>query len=331
MSFLGSEFARSGTGLPEFPCMCTLRMAYVLQPHLASRKLAQCCADLGVAAEDGHSALGDARAAAKLLLAFLAQARRSGLLDLEALGCKPLELPPPGWIATPPSGRSLCRSRAAARRVERQSYLARLVERLDGHGASDPDVAAYLDVLDRALEDRRVTQDEAAELLRTAEEWGLSSAQVLEAHRGYLGGLVQVALADGIVTPTERQDLEDVSRHLGLDSSALDTLLAQPSGETLPPPGAKVGGRADSLTGLTVCFTGTLIGRLGGQPITRAKAQELARGAGLVVLEGVTKDLDILVVADADSMSGKAKKARQHGVRIMAEGVFWRAIGVQVE
>jgi hypothetical protein len=56
--------------------------------------------------------------------------------------------------------------------------------------------------------------------------------------------------------------------------------------------------------------------------------QALARAAGLVVHERVTKALDVLVVADADSLSGKAAKARSSGTRIMAETSFWPAIGL---
>lgn len=51
----------------------------------------------------------------------------------------------------------------------------------------------------------------------------------------------------------------------------------------------------------------------------------------MVVKKNVTKRLDCLVVADPDSMSGKARKAREYGVRILAEPVFWRAVGVDVE
>lgn len=56
----------------------------------------------------------------------------------------------------------------------------------------------------------------------------------------------------------------------------------------------------------------------------------LALQAGLVVRERVTRDLDILVVADPYTRSRKAESARRHGIRIMAEAAFWRAIGVQV-
>lgn len=45
----------------------------------------------------------------------------------------------------------------------------------------------------------------------------------------------------------------------------------------------------------------------------------------------MTKDLDILVVADPHTKSGKAAAARRNGVRIMAKAAFWQAIGWQVE
>ena len=48
-------------------------------------------------------------------------------------------------------------------------------------------------------------------------------------------------------------------------------------------------------------------------------------------MDCVTKKLDLLVLADPHSQSGKAKKARQYGIRILHEPVFWKAIGVAVK
>lgn len=64
--------------------------------------------------------------------------------------------------------------------------------------------------------------------------------------------------------------------------------------------------------------------------MTRQKATDLATAAGLTVLPRVTKKLDLLVMADPDSMSGKAKQAREYGVRLIAETAFWEMIGVEV-
>lgn len=68
-----------------------------------------------------------------------------------------------------------------------------------------------------------------------------------------------------------------------------------------------------------------------GTRISRALAEQLAGEAGLEVRSCVSKGLSLLVVADPDTQSIKAKKARQYGVRIMAEAAFWRALGVVVE
>jgi DNA polymerase-3 subunit epsilon len=57
----------------------------------------------------------------------------------------------------------------------------------------------------------------------------------------------------------------------------------------------------------------------------------LARRAGLEPVDGVTKKLDMLVVGDPETLSGKAKKAHQYGVRILHEPVFWKLLGVEVE
>jgi len=80
-----------------------------------------------------------------------------------------------------------------------------------------------------------------------------------------------------------------------------------------------------------VCFTGELQCHHDGQVISRELAEELATRAGLVVVESVTKKLDLLVLADPHTQSGKAQKARQYRIRIMHEPVFWKDIGVKVE
>jgi DNA polymerase-3 subunit epsilon len=58
---------------------------------------------------------------------------------------------------------------------------------------------------------------------------------------------------------------------------------------------------------------------------------EIAETHGMEVAESVTKTLDVLVVADPLTQSGKGRKARQYGIRIMHEPVFWRTLGVEVE
>jgi DNA polymerase III subunit epsilon len=332
VGFLAAECGRAGFPLPPMPALCTLRLAYLLAPRLASRKLTDCCSNAGITMGMAHSALGDDRATAQLLAFYLNAGRAAGLHGLAAFGCQPLTLPDAPWCRVAPSGRCLHRDQAARARRERATYLARLVDRLDPVAAGGAEVAAYLDLLDRALEDRRITEAEAGALLATAQEWGLSRDQVTTAHQQYLRALVTAARADEVVSPAERHDLASVCALLGLPPTMLEAQLA----DRTPPPGGvtaprEAGTTAKDLAGGTVCFTGSLSGRLDGEPVTRARAEQLATAAGLVVAPGVTKGLDLLVVADPDSLSAKARKARQYGTRIMAEAVFWQAIGVAVE
>jgi len=135
-----------------------------------------------------------------------------------------------------------------------------------------------------------------------------------------------------VVSPAERHDLESVSALLGLSPAQLESRLAGPTPPVARDAGSpEAGTTAKHLAGRTVCFTGSLSGRLDGEPITRTRAEQLATVAGLIVAPRVTKGLDLLVVADPDSLSAKARKAREYGTRIMAEAVFWQAIGVGVE
>jgi DNA polymerase-3 subunit epsilon len=332
LSFLTAECNQVGYSFPAMPALCTLRLAYLLQPGPASRRLADCCASVGIGLDGAHSALEDARATAQLLLAYLDGGRARGLDTLRAFGCQPLILPRETWCRATPSGRCLRREQAARERGERTTYLARLVDRLDTTGVASPEVAAYLDLLDRALEDRRITDLEADALLATAREWGLAGDQVTDAHYHYLRALVAVAWADGVISPAERRDLEGVSALLGVRPMVLAELLAAPiAAATRHPASSQPSTTASRLAGQTVCFTGALSSRLAGEPITRTQAERLAAAAGLIVAPRVTKALDLLVVADPDSLSSKARKAREYGTRIMAEAVFWQTIGISVE
>jgi DNA polymerase-3 subunit epsilon len=187
-------------------------------------------------------------------------------------------------------------------------------------------------LLDRVLEDRHVDDSEGDALISMAETWGLSGPQTRLAHCAYINQLALAALADGVVTEAERRGLALVARLLGqqrdLEEILRKAAAQAPVGQTLSPPASSAD---NSLAGKRVCFTGECQCCYDGQIISRELAEELSTEAGLIVMGSVTKKLDLLVVADPQSQSGKAKKARQYGIRILHEPVFWKAIGVRVE
>jgi DNA polymerase III subunit epsilon len=325
LGFLHSEYARVGIELPQFPALCTLHLAYRFHTT-PSRKLGVCCAEAGVDHHDDHTAAGDARACLDLLSHYL---RRAGRCRLGDLGCDCDELPDPGWIRIMPTGRALPRSEVAVLRARELGYLSRLVEHLPGSEGSSVREAEYLCLLDRVLEDRALTREEAHSLCAAARSWGMSQHDVSGAHQAYLWALVRQAKADGVVTDLELRDLARVAELLGIDAETLVRLL-----DTLTPAdhsAQQASASANALAGKSICFTGELLGMIAGQRVTREMAENLACKAGMLVKPGVSKSLDILVVADPDTQSGKARKAREYGTRIMAEATFWQAVGLRVD
>jgi hypothetical protein len=172
-----------------------------------------------------------------------------------------------------------------------------------------------------------VSEVEADLLVATGADWGLSSERIAQAHRDYLSALIEAAWADTVVCDAERRELFAVGFWLGVDEPEVTKLVsARQACATNAPPLAR-----RRLVGLSVCFTGQLTCSQNGRPITRGAAHRLATQAGLTVAERVTKNLDLLVVADPHTQSGKARKARDYGTRILAEPAFWRLLGINVD
>jgi len=321
VSLLSGEFDRLGVAIPSPARLCTMRMAYKLGP--SQRKLTSCCDYFGIPLDRPHCALEDARATLSLVRKYKALADEQGLCVFADLGAyfyaDDCEFP-----SLPLSGKVFTRSQFEAN--PRPSYLQRLVERLPEIGGIE--TAAYCCALDRVLEDRRVTIEEMEELLLLAERAALSRSAVIEAHRDYLRGLVLIALSDGVISASERDDLECVNQLLGFEDDHLDQIIHCIGSNAAPIATAEV---KPELVGKKVCFTGALTSAIGGKPISRDTAMKLAGDKGLVAVDSVTKSTDILVLADPDSMSGKAKKARQYGTRLMSDRAFWILIGVQID
>jgi DNA polymerase III epsilon subunit-like protein/uncharacterized membrane protein YebE (DUF533 family) len=320
--FLESEFSRLGCQLPECFSICTMELA-------GGGSLTNCCRDHGFSVEgEAHHALADARAAARLLACLLSDQPRTVQ--------KLRQLVPIQWPTVPATGKQpVTRDESRRRQSEPPNFIQRLLGRRHDHAlpdATDGAVIAYGALLDRALEDRLVDDSEADALVEMATRWGLTGDQIEHAHRNYLNQLASAALADGTVTETERRDLNLVARLLGQARYDLDEILSEAAAmlsETHRKP-ISAGAVEASLVGMRVCFTGELQCQLAGQSISRELAEELATKAGLIAVDSVTKKCDLLVLADPHSQSGKANKARQYGIRIVHEPVFWNAIGVRL-
>ncbi|MGH3624246.1 MAG: exonuclease domain-containing protein [Sciscionella sp.] len=302
--FLSAEYARAGAGLDiqTVPGLCTMRLAHDFLPA-SNRQLSVCCQAAGVEFTDAHAALPDARACAGLLASFIRAAGRpepwAPLLDVSQSIT---------WPALRPCGRTVLRGQTESLPTH---FLARLVEHLPPV-SEPPQADSYLALLDAALLDRHLCATEQDALSERAVALHLRLDEVVALHRTYLLALACVTLADGTVTAVERADLLAVADLLGLGQQAVDEALLV---ATTGPADLSVQRRQGLALGDLVVFTGQMV-----QP--RETWEQRAVSAGLQVTGGVTKKTRLVVAADPDSMSGKAKKARDYGIPVVTENAF---------
>ena len=303
--FLKREFEILGIDLGFFDGICTMELMSASFPH-SPRKLSKCCQLLGIPLGVAHTALDDARMSAKVAAHIMNQ------FGFPAI--------PPPMVAPKvslQSGPPLKRSEVQTIQATQGNFLAALIADLPpsnlNSGKLAIPTAQYLELLDRILEDRLIDKDEAIFLQMTAAELGLSADYVKVINSTYFVSLCRAANSDGVVSQVEKNDLAMVGQLLEIDDwdqLVNDAMTAGSSPQTI----------RNNLTGLSVCFTGQM-------QISRSDCEKIALEKGLVVRERVTKDLDLLVVADPLTASNKAKTARSFGTRIIYEQAFFALLG----
>jgi DNA polymerase-3 subunit epsilon len=222
--FLAAELTREEIFLPALPASCTLKLSYRMNPDLESHKLESCCQCVGIPPAPFHSALEDARVTGNLFLRYVTDGGGAGMKVTDLLEHGQLVFPI-DWPIVAPTHRVRARPSRSSGRLD-APYVARLIANLPQVEATAA-TAPYVDLLDRALADRRITEAEAAALEATSIAWGLSQGDVAGANLAYLDALVRAALEDDVITHIERTDLMDVARLLGITQGGLDALVAK--------------------------------------------------------------------------------------------------------
>jgi DNA polymerase-3 subunit epsilon len=317
--FLFAELERSGIGIWSRPAfLCTMQLARHFLPG-SGRSLGDCCAAYDIRPGGAHRALSDAAATGKLLAAYLADARRDPSLAVPFIG-----LAGSRWPSTATSARPApLKPRPTLSAVPTASvFLGRLADRMPPTAVADADAIEYLALLDRALIDRALSVHEAAELQALAERHGIGRAVAEGLHREYFQALTRVAWEDGILTEAEIDELLAVSELLELPTSFIEQALDPQRAARIMfeprPPDAPAGGFALA-PGDAVVLTGEM-----ARP--RAEWEAELAAAGLAVGSGVTKRTRLLVAADPDTLSGKARKARDYGIPIASEHALPRLL-----
>ncbi|MGW8432615.1 exonuclease domain-containing protein [Curtobacterium citreum] len=315
--FLHAEFDRIGVRSPfsdASRALCTMRLALEFLPG-SGRKLADCCSAYDIELTDAHEALADARATSQLLAAYMATSADRSRWDTWGATAAGLTWPRvpstgAGWLPRRRGGAAVTRSR-----VDRATDRMPAV---DGSGAA----FQYAALLDAALADGLLSTSETAALEALAQDSGLTTDQQRRLHHRYFDDLVEAVWADGILTIQEHIQLERVAALLGIPNDRLeDAVHSRKPGERRAATAAVE--PEDESVSLDESSIVTLTGEMRrGRAAIEA---DLAR-YGIRTAPAVTKKTTVLIAADVDSLSGKAKKARQYGIPILGEDVLEEAL-----
>ncbi|WP_244975626.1 3'-5' exonuclease [Mycobacterium kubicae] len=289
---IDQEFSRTGVEIDWGSGLDTLRAT--------GCKLGVACAEYDIRQQGSHRALFDARATGQLLFAICEAFNHT---------CFPVAVRP---LHRTPARRVLTRDGFVSVPVD-VPYLVSLSRGVH----ADPDVAAYVTLLDRAVADLRLTAAERDELSSLATELGLGDRHRERAHREFLNGLIDAALEDSIVTDEELEQLCRVAALLNIDAE----LVSQRTSRY-----RLADGTITLHPGLHVCFTGAALDEL-GNPIDRETILEAeARRHGLIPKDACTKSCGLVIAADTASQSSKVKAARRYGTPVAALGDYRRAL-----
>jgi len=317
LRFVMAELERAGVEVWQPPeSLCTMQLARHFLPG-AGRSLQDCCASYNIENEDAHRALADATATAQLLHCYIADtsdrefwnSHLSAALDYQ-------------WPSTAQLGEAPAHPRSESNApLNASSFLARISLKL-------PELAGlaehvdYLALLDRALLDRQISVHEADALVALAENLGISRSTITTLHGEYFDCLVRTAWADGELSDEELADIVAVADLLDISTQR----IAQATDAVL------WAGLAQTVTQQRIAETafqlvaGDLIVLTGDMSRPREQIEAVLTSRGFVPWNAVTKKVKLVVAADADSLSGKARKARDYGITVIDEAALWALI-----
>lgn len=317
--FLLAELERAGYWvMSNLVALCTMQLARDFLPG-AGRSLSDCCAALDIDLVEAHRASADALATAHLLGAYIQSTddREFWFSHIGAAldhGWPPVSTISAEWMPRPSSAHPV--------EVTAVSFLSRITIKMPEY-AGPAECLNYLALLDCCLLDRHLSAHEAEALVSLAEDLGIDRTTVEDLHVEYFEELARIAWADGVLAKSEMADLVEVGNLLDLStvtiSRAFDEFRwssASSASESRP---AKV----ETFT----LAPGDLIVLTGEMLRPRSDWEEHLVLRGFTPWNAVTKKVKLLVAADPDSLSGKARKARDYGITIVDEAGLARMVG----
>lgn len=163
------------------------------------------------------------------------------------------------------------------------------------------DLTSYIELLRDIMEDGKIDPDEAEKLRKfEAEKFETNSSAKITARRAYVHEEIDIALEDEILDESEEIHLHNIVRELHQGSDIVDRRLRQ----------YKV--REIEIEPLS---HGTLVVRTGvSQGMNEGDIERILSEHGFTVHGNISKKVKLIVAADLESNSSKARKAREYGI-----------------
>jgi DNA polymerase-3 subunit epsilon len=326
LAFLRAEFRGAGWKLPYLASYCTLEGSYDYLPDAERRRLVDCCWATGVTLNDAHSALGDARATAGLLGAYLAHGgpAQDALSEAATIASRaswptgPDQAPLSREERNEASGRPrpfrIAPPKPKAPALIRQISTLSLAEVIDEGAPAG--TTAYIELLFAALEDGEISESEVVELTEIQQAYNLTDSDISAAHEAFLLALAHAAVDDGHISHDERAELHDLARLLSVPTVKVKSVIDRADAARHARLGSTLGPLPETWTlgeplrvGDRVAFTGCDEGQ-------RERLEKQAEQLGVRVMNNVSK-LTVTLVTDGSFSGGKLAKATELGTRLV--------------
>ena len=320
--FAHGELTASGNFRGKsIPYLCTMTLAKQYKVGRTA-KLSDVALALGIHNSQAHSALADAIATAQVLEYFLREtsASKDPLWRKAVAAASTCADYCHGELTEDPLHVTRADAARAREALRSGAWVNKAVGARDIPAESL--AAQYFRLLDDVFLDRDLSAAEERQLLEFAAQYQLSSVALADFHQRYLRSLVAAAWADGVVTREERETIEVVGRYLGIPPEVREvdlpttTAPGSPTVVTAPAPEGEV--RSGLLDSCIVLAPGDRVTVTG--PVLRTHSEwEALFGAHNIAVAGLAKKTKVLIAGDINSMSGKAKKARDYGIPVISE------------
>lgn len=163
------------------------------------------------------------------------------------------------------------------------------------------DLTLYIKLLNDIMEDGKIDPDETEKLRKfEAEKFGMNTSAKITAKRAYIHKEIDRALEDEILDESEDIHLHNITKQLHQGSDIIERRLRQFKMREI-----ELGPLSN---GALVVRTGVL------QGMNESDIEQILSEHGFNVHGNISRKVQLIVAADLESNSSKARKAREYGI-----------------